>query len=383
MLYNIELKTIFLSLGLMILSILLLSKPFKRWIANKNPDIRINISSKEYYYINEKGNKTYYNQLKWVRFLNFITLSFFLFVSLGLVWVFFRNYEHSYLLFFIINCLAGFFFVQIVLFSYFTFIVLFYYLIPLVLLFFLLVLLNYNVELVLITESKVMLILLSFVAYCIMIFSIPIPNNRKLLSVSVLLDALIAILIGLFLEENIAKIEIFFYNQVSTNANIKAYITEFLSLFNENSMFEGLSLFKKTILGIPEFISYIKKMKFIYILQNMEKILGVSKNITFILFSSYSIARILVGLKIKIGEAKAKDIYEKIENQENVAYEDLRDCIFYGGEKYQDKICSNPEYKKTIISTEQGFEFYVEKRKWVIGISHFTQNVVEFLKKLI
>ena len=82
MLYNIELKTIFLSLGLMILSILLLSKPFKRWIANKNPDIRINISSKEYYYINEKGNKTYYNQLKWVRFLNFITLSFFLFVSL-------------------------------------------------------------------------------------------------------------------------------------------------------------------------------------------------------------------------------------------------------------------------------------------------------------
>ena len=95
----------------------------------------------------------------------------------------------------------------------------------------------------------------------------------------------------------------------------------------------------------------------------MEKILGVSKNITFILFSSYSIARILVGLKIKIGEAKAKDIYEKIENQENVAYEDLRDCIFYGGEKYQDKIFSNREYKNTIISTEQGFEFYDERRK--------------------
>ena len=379
MLYNVELKTIFfLSFGFIML---MLSTTFIRWISNKNPEVKIDIC-KEYYYVSDKGNLTYYNELKSNGLSNFITVLFLLVIPLLLV--LFINYEYSYLLLFTIYCLVGFSFVQRVLFSYFTFIVLFYYLIPLVvLLFFLLVLLNYNVELVLITESKVVLILLSFVAYCIMIFSIPIPNNRKLLSVSVLLDALIAILIGLFLKEIIAKIEIFFYNQVSTNANIKAYITEFLSLFNENSMFEGLSLFKKTILGIPEFISYIKNMKFIYILQNMEKILGVSKNITFILFSSYSIARILVGLKIKIGEAKAKDIYEKIENQKNVAYEDLRDCIFYGGEKYQDKIFSNREYKNTIISTEQGFEFYVEKCNWVISISHFTQNVVGFLKKLI
>ena len=99
--------------------------------------------------------------------------------------------------------------------------------------------------------------------------------------------------------------------------------------------------------------------------------------------ASYSLGKILFDLKLRLGEAKAKDIYEEIENQENVDYEDLRDCIFYGGEKYQDKIFSNREYKNTIISTEQGFEFYVEKRNWVIGISRFAQNVVGFLKKLI
>ena len=381
MLYNVELKTIFfLSFGFIML---MLSKPFIRWAPNKNPEIKMDIR-KEYYYVGEEGNLTYYNKLKVNGWLSFIDVLFLLLITLLLLPLLFRDYEHSYLLFFTIYCLLGFSFVQRVLFSYFTFTVLFYYLIPLVLLYFLLVLLNYNVELVLITESKVMLILLSFVAYCIMICSIPIPNCRKLSSVSILLDALIAIFIGLFFKEFIVKIENFFYNQVSVNVNVKAYITEFFRLFNENPMFEGLSLFKETILGIPEFISYIIGMKFIYILQNMEKILGVSENITFILFSSYSIARILVGLKIKIGESKAKDIYEKIENQEYADYEDLRDCIFYGGEKYQDKIFSNREYKKTIISTEQGFEFDVKKRNCFIGISRcFVQNVVMFLKTLI
>ena len=117
--------------------------------------------------------------------------------------------------------------------------------------------------------------------------------------------------------------------------------------------------------------------------KNLSTASSIFSLVSFLSISSYSLGKILFDLKIRLGEAKAKDIYEKIENQENVAYEDLRDCIFYGGEKYQDKIFSNREYKKTIISTEHGFEFYVEKRNWVIGISHFIQNVVEFLKKRI
>ena len=357
----------------------MLSIPFIRWLSTKKMASKIDICSKKYYYVSEIGNLTYYTKYKSKRL--YVLIICIILVGL-LLFIFYPHEDHelSVVSPCSIICLAGFFFVWTVLFSYFK--VLFYYLTPLFSLF-LLTILNYNVELVFTTGSKAMIIWISFVAYCIMIFSIPIPNNRKLLSASVLLDALIAILIGLFLKEYIAKIEIFFYNQVSTNANIKAYITEFLSLFNENPTFEGLSTFDKLIFEITKFISAIEKWIYIYILQNMEKNLDLSKNITFILFSSYSIARILVGLKIKLGESKAKKIYEKIENQENVDYEDLRDCIFYGGEKYQDKIFSNPEYKKTIISTEQGFEFYVEKRKRVIGISHFRQNVVEFLKKLI
>ena len=174
--------------------------------------------------------------------------------------------------------------------------------------------------------------------------------------------------------------EPFFYNRTVISGPL-------LTIENFNGLIS--TLFLKDIkvdwlaVNIPNILEGLGNGINIYKVQHMESVFNLSDKITFSILSSYSIARILFGLKDKLGKAKAKDIYEKIENQENADYEDLRDCIFYGGEKYQDKIFSNREYKKTIISTEQGFQFYVEKCNWINTISKFSKNVVEFLKKLI
>ena len=122
MLYNVELKTIFfLSFGFIML---MLSKPFIRWAPNKNPEIKMDIR-KEYYYVGEEGNLTYYNKLKVNGWLSFIDVLFLLLITLLLLPLLFRDYEHSYLLFFTIYCLLGLSFVQRVLVSDFTFTVLF------------------------------------------------------------------------------------------------------------------------------------------------------------------------------------------------------------------------------------------------------------------
>lgn len=174
--------------------------------------------------------------------------------------------------------------------------------------------------------------------------------------------------------------EPFFYDRTVFSGSLVTI--ENINGLTSTFFINGIKL-DRVAVNIPVILKEIGDGINIYKIQRVESVFNLSDKITFAVLSSYSIARILFGLKDKLGKAKAKDIYEKIENQENADYEELRDCIFYGGEKYQDKIFSNREYKNIISSTEQGFEFYVEKRNWVIIISHFTQNVVGFLKKLI
>ena len=214
--------------------------------------------------------------------------------------------------------------------------------------------------------------------YALLTLILPLHSIRKITSRSWLVGVLISLLISLLLQYipgNMMKnmySSVYEYRQVTIDIIEKSGASfEFITFLKSNP------LVMEILKGVQHDLYDLLKYK------NLATASSIFSLVSFLSISSYSLGKILFDLKLRLGEAKAKDIYEKIENQENVDYEDLRDCIFYGGEKYQDKIFSNPEYKKTIISTEQGFEFYVEKRKWVIGISHFTQNVVEFLKKLI
>ena len=214
--------------------------------------------------------------------------------------------------------------------------------------------------------------------YALLTLILPLHSIRKITNRSWLVGVLISLSISLLLQYipgNMMKnmySSVYEYRQVTIDIIEKSGASfEFITFLKSNP------LVMEILKGVQHDLYDLLKYK------NLATASSIFSLVSFLSISSYSLGKILFDLKLRLGESKAKDIYEKIENQENVDYEDLRDCIFYGGDKYQDKIFSNPEYKKTIISTEQGFEFYVEKRKWVIGISHFTQNVVEFLKKLI
>lgn len=214
--------------------------------------------------------------------------------------------------------------------------------------------------------------------YALLTLILPLHSIRKITNRSWLVGVLISLSISLLLQYipgNMMKnmySSVYEYRQVTIDIIEKSGASfEFITFLKSNP------LVMEILKGVQHDLYDLLKYK------NLATASSIFSLVSFLSISSYSLGKILFDLKLRLGVAKAKDIYEIIENQENVDYEDLRDCIFYGGDKYQDKIFSNPEYKKTIISTEQGFEFYVEKRKWVIGISHFTQNVVEFLKKLI
>lgn len=334
---------------------------------------------REQYYFTEEGQLTYYSNLKKNRLIIFGGPSLILFLIFKLM--FSTPYQNEVNL---SNVLTFAFFSMTTIMAVFSYIysnIIFYYLIPLVPLLYSLYVFDYrNLPPFLYIEGMGVLILFSVSFYCILAFSLPLPAIRKLLSLSGFLDILLSILITLFFKSVIVKMEPFFYNRTVISGPL-------LTIENFNGLIS--TLFLKDIkvdwlaVNIPNILEGLGNGINIYKVQHMESVFNLSDKITFSILSSYSIARILFGLKDKLGKAKAKDIYEKIENQENADYEDLRDCIFYGGEKYQDKIFSNREYKKTIISTEQGFQFYVEKCNWINTISKFSKNVVEFLKKLI
>ena len=334
---------------------------------------------REQYYFTEEGQLTYYSNLKKNRLIIFGGPSLILFLIFKLM--FSTPYQNEVNL---SNVLTFAFFSMTTIMAVFSYIysnIIFYYLIPLVPLLYSLYVFDYrNLPPFLYIEGMGVLILFSVSFYCILAFSLPLPAIRKLLSLSGFLDILLSILITLFFKSVIVKMEPFFYNRTVISGPL-------LTIENFNGLIS--TLFLKDIkvdwlaVNIPNILEGLGNGINIYKVQHMESVFNLSDKITFSILSSYSIARILFGLKDKLGKAKAKDIYEKIENQENADYEDLRDCIFYGGEKYQDKIFSNREYKKTIISTEQGFQFYVEKCNWINTISKFSKNVVEFLKKRI
>ena len=253
---------------------------------------------------------------------------------------------------------------------------LFYYSVPLISL---IILFNTNdFDDVLSVNNIGVFLIASILMYVLLTLILPLHSIRKITDRSWVVGVLISISVSLILQYIPGYIMKYMYSSVYEYREVTIDVFE-----KSGASFEFITFLKSNplVMGILKSIQHDLYDLLKY--KNLATASSIFSLVSFLFISSYSLGKILFDLKLRLGEAKAKDIYEKIENQENVAYEDLRDCIFYGGEKYQDKIFSNREYKNTIISTEQGFEFYVEKRNWVIFISHFTQNVVEFLKKLL
>ena len=91
----------------------------------------------------------------------------------------------------------------------------------------------------------------------------------------------------------------------------------------------------------------------------------------------------IITFLIIIQESKSKDIYDKIILSEEVKYTELRDCIFYGGAKYEDKILSNPDYRFIILKEESCREKYKETSLWITVPSKVIGCLMMLMKKLI
>ena len=142
----------------------------------------------------------------------------------------------------------------------------------------------------------------------------------------------------------------------------------------------GIIAFIKTNPAIIEVINRFREMLISYELNSMISELSV---VRFLLLSSYSFGTIIITLKIKLGESKAKDIYSKIKSSQNVQYAELRDCIFYGGEKYEDKIMGNQTFEHIIVCEEKRYAKYVENAWWIKYPSKFIRFCNSILKKSI
>ena len=352
-------------------------KELKGWFVDKRDKHKL-IREKKLYYVTEKGHVTDLKTRKEVgRAIYYAsTIIFFLIIIVlpAIISLFYTGRVRIPEFFQWILLSIPFF--GIIMSSSHYFPSLFYYSVPLISL---IILFNTNdFDDVLSVNNIGVFLIASILMYVLLTLILPLHSIRKITDRSWVVGVLISISVSLILQYIPGYIMKYMYSSVYEYREVTIDIIE-----KSGASFEFMTFLKSNPLVLNMLNDVRRNLYDLLEYKNLATASSIFSLVSFLSISSYSLGKILFDLKLKLGEAKAKDIYEKIEIQENVAYEDLRDCIFYGGEKYQDKIFFNREYKNTIISTEQGFEFYDEKRKWVIGISHFAQNVVEILKKLI
>lgn len=223
-------------------------------------------------------------------------------------------------------------------------------------------------------KAIVIFIVVVLISYIVLTLSFPLHSLRKITSSTWIFGALTTFLIPLLLEY------IFKYYVTDTihSELINRPIT-IESLENSNISMDIISFVKENPV-IIELISRFRDISVSYELNSISSELSV---VRFLLLTSYSIGTIIITLKIKLGESKAKDIFSKIKSERDVSYSELRDCIFYGGDKYEDKIMGNPIFETIILRKEESFDKYIEDTWWIKYPSKFVRGCSFILKKLI
>jgi hypothetical protein len=223
-------------------------------------------------------------------------------------------------------------------------------------------------------EAIVIFIVVVLISYIVLTLSFPLHSLRKITSSTWIFGALTTFLIPLLLEY------IFKYYVTDTihSELINRPIT-IESLENSNISMDIISFVKEN----PVIIELISRFRDISVSYELNFISSELSVVRFLLLTSYSIGTIIITLKIKLGESKAKDIFSKIKSERDVSYSELRDCIFYGGDKYEDKIMGNPIFETIILRKEESFDKYIEDTWWIKYPSKFVRGCSFILKKLI
>lgn len=317
------------------------------------------IRNKNYFYVTERG---YVSDLKNRRMLskNFCTI---MYIILLIIIIFIKpniikNNFFDYI--FIIILLIASFSIIVFFKNYLTNVL--YYLIPWVIV---IETINYeNIKLINI------FLITALISYIILTLLWPIYILRNISSKTWLIGFLITLIVTIGLE----YIFKFYINE-------KVHSVLFL---NDNlvELLEEKTFPSEVVRFLKDNPNFFNKFEHILISYELNEIYSKISLIRFLILSSYSIGKIVIDLKIKLGELKAKDIYNKIRKSENVQYSDLRDCIFYGGEKYKDKIFENPSFEYTIVEKESNFK-KCDEVILLKFLNELRDSSLNFLKKFI
>ena len=317
------------------------------------------IRNKNYFYVTERG---YVSDLKNRRMLskNFCTI---MYIILLIIIIFIKpniikNNFFDYI--FIIILLIASFSIIVFFKNYLTNVL--YYLIP------------WGIVIETIKYENIKLIniflITALISYIILTLLWPIYILRNISSKTWLIGFLITLIVTIGLE----YIFKFYINE-------KVHSVLFL---NDNlvELLEEKTFPSEVVRFLKDNPNFFNKFEHILISYELNEIYSKISLIRFLILSSYSIGKIVIDLKIKLGELKAKDIYNKIRKSENVQYSDLRDCIFYGGEKYKDKIFENPSFEYTIVEKESNFK-KCDEVILLKFLNELRDSSLNFLKKFI
>ncbi|EMG33977.1 MULTISPECIES: hypothetical protein [Streptococcus] len=223
-------------------------------------------------------------------------------------------------------------------------------------------------------KSIIIFMVLVIISYIFLILLLPLHSLRKITSSTWLFGVLTTLIVPLFLEY------FFKYHMVESIQKDLDSNPITLDLLNKQGLTTEILSFIKENPYIIDLMNRFREMSIAYDLNSFTSDLSTLR---FLLLTSYSIGTILITLKIKLGKSKAEDIYSRIKSSGDVQYNSLRDCIFYGGDEYENKIMANSDFEAIIISKEQQLDKYIEQTWWIKYPSKFVEFSGAILKKLI
>lgn len=356
---NIIIKS---AIGFIILLIIFITILLK-FIDTKLPILK-DVRKRKYFFVTEKGYKTDLrkrreigNIIYWITNIGFVLLTLF-------AAIFLRGNFTSFIKYLIHGAIGlAIFGIVLAARNYLT--GLYYYLIPWIVL---LATIDYmphcdnNIKVIAI------FILWTLLSYTVLTVLLPLHSLRKVNNTTWIFGVLTTLLISIIFEYGLQ------YSFVNNSQN---------ELISKVITIESLEQFKVSIKVKQIIVDLLKRFIEISNSYEMSSINSELSLMRFLMLTSYSIGSIIINLKIKLGESKSKDIYDKIILSEEVKYTELRDCIFYGGAKYEDKILSNPDYRFIILKEESCREKYKETSLWITVPSKVIGCLMMLMKKLI
>lgn len=247
---------------------------------------------------------------------------------------------------------------------------LYYYLIPIVILLFTLDYVKSFSDI----KSILVYIIWVFIAYSVFAILLPLYSLRKITNMTWLFGVLTTLLVPLLLEY---FFQYYIINEINGQISNESITLETLMKLNLST--EIISFFKEN----PDAIELIKRFKEMSISFEIHSLTSELSVIRFLLLTAYSLGTIIITSKIKLGKSKAKDLYNKIKSSPEVQYSELRDCIFYGGEEYENRIMDNEILRSKIISEEEKCDKNQDSKWWEIWSAKFIETCSLIFKKMI